>query len=86
MKRKIEYITKGVGSRKIIAEIDDNNNITNVEFIGGCQGNTKGVSKLCIGRNIDEVINLLKGIPCGMRSTSCPDQLSIALAELKNQS
>lgn len=86
MKRKIEYIPKGVCSRKIIAEIDDNNNITNVEFIGGCQGNTKGVSRLCIGRNIDEVINLLKGIPCGMKKTSCPDQLSIALTELKNQS
>jgi uncharacterized protein (TIGR03905 family) len=86
MNRKIEYIPKKVCSRKIIAQIDDNNNITNVEFVGGCQGNTQGVAKLCIGRNIDEVIETLKGIPCGIKGTSCPDQLSIALTKLKEQS
>ena len=85
MSKKIEYIPKGVCSRKIVAEIDDNNIITNVEFTGGCLGNTKGVEKLCKGRKIDEVIDLLKGIPCGMRNTSCPDQLSIALEELKGK-
>lgn len=85
MNKRIEYIPKGVCSRKIIAEIDKDNKITNIEFIGGCSGNTKGVSKLCIGRDIDEVITLLKGTPCGMRNTSCPDQLSIALEQLKGK-
>lgn len=86
MNRRIEYIPKGVCSQKITVEVDKNDKITNVEFIGGCQGNTKAVSKLCIGRNIDEIINLLKGIPCGNKSTSCPDQLSKALVELKTKS
>jgi len=81
--KKIEYKPKGVCSTKILAEIDDNNKITNIEFTGGCKGNTKGIEKLCIDRDIDEVINLLKGIPCGIRTTSCPDQLSIALEKLR---
>ena len=85
MNKRIEYTPKGVCSSKIIAEIDKDNKITNIEFIGGCPGNTKGVSKLSIGRDIDEVITLLKGTPCGMRGTSCPDQLSIALEQLKGK-
>ena len=85
MSKRIEYIPTGVCSRKIIAEIDKDNIITNVEFTGGCQGNTMGVAKLCLGRDIDEVINTLKGIPCGLRETSCPDQLSKALTKLKEK-
>lgn len=85
MTNRIEYIPTNVCSRKIIAEIDENNKITNVEFIGGCQGNTTGVAKLCLNRDIDEVIETLKGIPCGMKKTSCPDQLSKALLKLKEQ-
>ena len=85
MSKKIDYTPKGVCSRKIVAEIDDNNIITNIEITGGCPGNTKAVSKLCIGRNIDEIIELLQGTPCGIRNTSCPDQLSIALKELKRK-
>jgi len=85
MSKRIEYTPTGVCSRKIIAEINEDNIITNVEFTGGCQGNTKGVAKLCLGRNIDEVIDILQGIPCGMRPTSCPDQLSKALTKLKEQ-
>ena len=85
MSKKIDYTPKGVCSRKIVAEIDDNNIITNIEITGGCPGNTKAVSKLCIGRDIDEIIELLQGTPCGIRNTSCPDQLSIALKELKRK-
>lgn len=80
--KTIEYTPTGVCSRKMIVSADDNI-ITEVKIIGGCPGNTIGVSKLCIGKNIDEVIDLLKGVPCGMRTTSCPDQLSKALTMLK---
>lgn len=56
-----------------------------MRIIGGCAGNTVGVSKLVEGRTIDEVIETLKGIPCGSRPTSCPDQLAIALQQIKNE-
>ncbi len=85
MKRKVEFITsEKVCSKKMIVEAEDDI-ITKVEIIGGCPGNTKGVSKLCEGRKIDEVIALLKGTPCGNRGTSCPDQLSKALEQLKEK-
>ena len=54
-----------------------------VEIIGGCPGNSLGISKLCIGMNVDEVISKLGGIDCRGRGTSCPDQLSKALSKLK---
>ncbi|MGN0974043.1 MAG: TIGR03905 family TSCPD domain-containing protein [Bacilli bacterium] len=82
--KKVEYIPSGVCSKKIIVESEDNI-ITKVQIIGGCPGNSLGVSKLCVGRNIDEIINDLKGVKCGMKSTSCPDQLTKALEELKRQ-
>lgn len=82
--KKVEYIPSGVCSKKIIVE-SENNVITKVQIIGGCPGNSLGVSKLCVGRNIDEIINDLKGVKCGMKSTSCPDQLTKALEELKRQ-
>ena len=80
---KVEYKPMGVCSSKMIVECDDNEVITDVKIVGGCPGNTLGVSKLCVGKKIDEVISLLEGIKCGMRPTSCPDQLSKALKELK---
>ncbi len=55
--------------------------IKGVMFEGGCNGNQKGLAKLCIGRKPEEVIELLKGTTCGYRNTSCPDQLAIALEE-----
>lgn len=82
--KKVEYIPSGVCSKKMIVE-SENNIITKVQIIGGCPGNSLGVSKLCVGRNIDEIINDLKGVKCGMKSTSCPDQLTKALEELKRQ-
>ena len=79
-----EYNPVGVCSRKIIIETDDENNtIKSVKFVGGCHGNTQGVAALLVGMDIDEAISRLKGIDCGGRGTSCPDQLSKALEEVK---
>ncbi|MFA9376859.1 MAG: TIGR03905 family TSCPD domain-containing protein [Lachnotalea sp.] len=77
------YKTKGVCSQAINFEIEDSI-ITSVEFIGGCSGNTQGVSRLVEGMNVDEAISRLEGIKCGNRSTSCPDQLAMALRQVKN--
>lgn len=77
------YETKGTCSKKIIIELEKDI-IKKVTIIGGCAGNTKGVSKLVEGMKIDDVINKLKGIPCGTRGTSCPDQLAHALEQIKN--
>ena len=79
------YTPKGVCSREMIINVDDNDIITSVKIVGGCDGNTQGVSRLAEGMNIDKVISLLKGIDCKGRGTSCPDQLAIALEEIKKQ-
>ena len=76
------YQTKGTCSREIIIQIEDEK-VVNVEFIGGCNGNLKGISSLVKGMNIDEVISRLEGTTCGMKATSCPDQLATALKEAK---
>lgn len=76
------YTPRGVCSQEMIIEIDDDI-IKKVTIIGGCAGNTKGVSKLVEGMKIDDVINKLKGIPCKTKGTSCPDQLARALEEIK---
>ena len=77
------YRTHGTCSQVINFEVE-NNIIKSVEFVGGCSGNTQGVARLVEGKNIDEVIKLLKGIDCAGRGTSCPDQVAIALEEYKN--
>lgn len=79
----IEYTTKGVCSRRIDIEVE-NDVITSVIFHGGCAGNTQGVAALVKGMTVDEAISRLKGIRCGFKPTSCPDQLAAALSELKN--
>ena len=78
---KYTYTTSGTCSKEIHIEVDDGI-IKEVKFLGGCPGNTQGVAKLCIGRSVNEVIDLLEGIKCGMRPTSCPDQLSKALKKI----
>ena len=78
------YKTRGTCSREIQFEVE-NDIIREVRFVGGCMGNTTGVSALVKGRNIDEVINTLKGIDCNGRGTSCPDQLALALTAYKQQ-
>jgi uncharacterized protein (TIGR03905 family) len=75
------YTTKGTCSRKITFDLEDGI-VKNVRFIGGCDGNTKGLARLCEGRKIEDVIGLLEGIDCKGRGTSCPDQLARALKEL----
>ena len=81
---RISYIPKGVCSKMINVDVDDGV-VENIEFVGGCPGNTVGVSKLCVGRKVDEVIKILSGIDCRGRGTSCPDQLARALDEsIKN--
>ena len=78
------YKTKGVCSQKIDFEIVDNK-VTNVQFMGGCNGNTKGIASLVIGMDADIAIDKLEGIKCGFKSTSCPDQLATALKEMLEQ-
>lgn len=75
------YNTSGTCSRQIIFEVE-NNKLHGVKFIGGCSGNLQGVSKLIEGRDIDEVEKLLAGVKC-RNDTSCPDQLSKAIAAYK---
>ncbi|MBP3427836.1 MAG: TIGR03905 family TSCPD domain-containing protein [Clostridia bacterium] len=74
------YKTRGVCSRAINFEIE-NSVITDCRFEGGCSGNTQGVAALVVGMTVEEAVRRLKGIKCGMRPTSCPDQLAIALSE-----
>lgn len=78
------YKTRGVCSRAIQIEVE-NNVITSCRFEGGCSGNTQGVAALVIGMRVDEAIARLKGIHCGPRPTSCPDQLATALEQYKAQ-
>lgn len=77
------FTPKGVCSQEMIIELDADI-IKSVKIIGGCAGNTVGVSRLIEGMQIDEAIRRLKGIPCRSKATSCPDQLAIALEEAKN--
>lgn len=74
------YKTKGVCSKSIELELDGNT-VKHVTFVGGCDGNTKGLAKLVEGMDAQEVIKRLEGTTCGFRSTSCPDQLAKALRE-----
>ena len=76
------YEPQGVCSYEMKIEVDGNT-IKKVTIEGGCAGNTVGVSRLVEGMDIDEAIQRLKGIQCGYRGTSCPDQLAIALEEIK---
>ena len=79
---RYEYKTKDTCSQTISFDINGNV-ITNIEFYGGCNGNLKGISSLVKGMTLDEVISRLKGIKCGMKQTSCPDQIAIALEKIK---
>ena len=76
------YKTKGTCSREIVFEIE-NNKIQNVAFLGGCNGNLKGIGALVEGMDIDDVISRVEGIRCGSKTTSCPDQLAQALKAAK---
>jgi uncharacterized protein (TIGR03905 family) len=85
MKTKhIQYQTQGTCSQLIDVTADENDVIQQVFFLGGCNGNLQGISKLACGQKIDDVISRVRGIRCGSKLTSCPDQLSKALEQLKN--
>jgi len=75
-----EYKTKGTCSQRIFFEIEDGK-LKNVQFLGGCNGNLKGICSLVEGMDAEEVISRVQGIHCGMKPTSCPDQLAQALKE-----
>lgn len=78
------YIPEGVCSSELVFQIEGDI-VKKLEILGGCPGNTVGVSRLVQNRTIDEIINLLKDIPCRDRGTSCPDQVAKALMEYKNK-
>ena len=78
-----EYKTRGVCSRKITFSVEDVK-VCKVAFDGGCNGNGKGVAALVEGMDVDEAIRRMEGIKCGMKNTSCPDQLAQALRQTKN--
>ena len=83
MKHQVFY-PQGVCSRQIDFDIDDDNKIHNLVFTGGCNGNLKAIGKLCEGKDLNEISNLLLGNTCGPRPTSCADQLAKALIEAQN--
>ena len=76
----IEFTPQGVCSRKMIIEVE-NGTVTDVKVVGGCNGNLQGISSLVKGMKVDEVIKRLDGLKCGMKGTSCPDQLAQALKQ-----
>ena len=80
MKKHIEYKTSGTCSRMVVVEVEDGI-ITDCSFVGGCAGNTTGVAALVKGMKAEDAIGRLKGIRCGFKHTSCPDQLARAIEE-----
>ena len=83
MKKHVEYKTSGTCSRAVILDIEDGV-VTDCKFIGGCQGNTAGVASLVCGMKTEDVIAKLKGIKCGFKGTSCPDQLARAIESVSD--
>ena len=81
---QFEYKTKGTCSQHILFDVEDGK-VMNVQFIGGCNGNLKGIGALVEGMNIDDVIARVDGIRCGGKETSCPDQLATALKQAKEK-
>ena len=79
---QFEYKTQGTCSQRILFEVDGNI-VKNVQFLGGCNGNLKGIGSLVEGMNIDDVITRLEGTTCGLKATSCPGQLAQALKAAK---
>jgi uncharacterized protein (TIGR03905 family) len=82
---EFKYATSGTCAREICIDINDDETINDVHFVGGCNGNLKGICALVKGQNIDNVINTLKGIDCNFKGTSCPDQLARALEQFKKE-
>lgn len=81
--KKITYVTSGTCSKLIELEVDDDNRISDVSFVGGCNGNLQGICSLVKGMRIEDVKSKLNGIRCGSKTTSCPDQLCRAIDQLE---
>lgn len=81
---KYRYTTSGTCSRAIDIEVNDGI-VDSVAFTGGCHGNTQGISALVKGMKIEDVITRLRGIRCGAKATSCPDQLATALKQIADE-
>lgn len=79
--KHIVYQTTGTCSQQIELDIDDENRVQNVQFLGGCNGNLQGIAQLVRGMKVEDVKSCLGGIRCGYKSTSCPDQLVRALEQ-----
>lgn len=82
MVKHYTYTPKGVCSRQMEFDVEDGK-VKNLIVVGGCNGNLKGISRLVENRSVEEVIACLDGLQCGMKKTSCPDQLAQALKEIK---
>lgn len=80
----MQYKTQGVCSQMINFDIEDNK-VRNVAFVGGCNGNLQGISRLIEGMDVNEAISKIEGIKCGFKKTSCPDQLAQALKKATGQ-
>ena len=81
---QFSYKTNGVCSRSILIDVEDGI-VKSARFEGGCNGNTKGISALVEGMNVEDVIAKLENIKCGFKGTSCPDQLAKALKEIEKK-
>ena len=79
-----QYTPAGSCARSITINVE-NGMVTDVQFVGGCNGNLKGIGSLVRGMRVEDVIERLEGITCGPKSTSCPDQLAKALKAMQNQ-
>lgn len=79
MKKRISYKTAGTCSQNIEFYIDENNIVTDIKFLGGCNGNLGGISLLCEGMKAQDIVERLKDVKCGLKPTSCPDQLAKAI-------
>ena len=78
---QFEYKTKGTCSQRIFFEIEEGK-VHNVQYLGGCNGNLQGIGRLAEGRSAEELIDLLEGVHCGFKPTSCPDQFAQMLEAL----
>ena len=81
---KVTYTPRGVGSKQMTVEAEDGV-ITSVQVVGGCDGNLKGIMSLLEGMSVEQAISRLEGIRCGMKATSCPDQIAKALRKLQEE-
>lgn len=83
--KSLTYQTFGTCSKFINVSIDDDGLVSDVQFIGGCAGNTTGIAQLVRGMRPEDVIKRLEGVRCGYKPTSCPDQLTLALRKLMSE-